>query len=133
MGYVVLDTDVASHSIRQRLHGPLAARLTGHAWCVTFVTAGELWQWASIRSWGPRTREKLQHWLDRVLILHSDDHVSRVWGRTSAEGRRRGLPQPVNDSWIAAACLAYDVPLATLNVKDFSYFTEHEGLQLISA
>lgn len=132
MRYVVLDTDVASHSIRQRLHGPLATKITGYVWCVTFVTAAELWQWASIRSWGPRTRDRLQRWVDRVLILHSDDSVSGVWGRTSAAARLRGLPQPVNDSWIAACCLAYDLPLATLNLKDFTYFKEHEGLQLIS-
>ena len=132
MHYVVLDTDVASRSIRRRLHGPLATKLAGPAWCVTFVTAAELWQWATIRSWGARTREQLQHWLDRVLILHSDDNVSRVWGRTSADARLGGLPQPVNDSWIAACCLAYDLPLATLNVKDFMYFKEHEGLTLIS-
>ena len=132
MRYVVLDTDVASHSIRQRLHGPLATKLTGYTWCVTFVTAAELWQWATIRSWGPRTRDRLQRWLDRVLVLHSDDSVSGVWGRTSADARLRGLPQPVNDSWIAACCLAYDLPLATLNLKDFTYFKEYEGLQLIS-
>ncbi|MGH3503569.1 MAG: hypothetical protein ACRDQA_22125 [Nocardioidaceae bacterium] len=60
MPYVVLDTDVASLSIKRRLTGPLAAKLVGMSWCVTFVTVGELWQWASMRSWGPRTREKLE-------------------------------------------------------------------------
>ena len=59
MAYVVLDTDVSSRSIKNQLAGPLAARLTGLAWCVTFVTVGELWQWAEARSWGPRTREHL--------------------------------------------------------------------------
>jgi toxin FitB len=49
MGYVVLDTDVASRSIKRQLGGPLSAKLTGVAWCVTFVTVGELWQWASAR------------------------------------------------------------------------------------
>jgi predicted nucleic acid-binding protein len=44
--YVVLDTDVSSLILRDRLTGPLVARLTGRAWCVTFVTVGELWQWA---------------------------------------------------------------------------------------
>jgi predicted nucleic acid-binding protein len=34
------------------------------------------------------------------------------------------------DTWIAACCLVYDLPLATLNVKDFA---EHEGLALISS
>lgn len=132
MRYVVLDTDVASRSIRRRLDGSLAAKLTGTAWCVTFVTVGELWQWASIRSWGNRTREELQHWLDRVLVLHSDDEVSRIWGRISADSRSRGRPRPVNDSWIAACCLAHELPLATVNTKDFTDFTEHEGLTLIT-
>ena len=50
MRYVVLDTDVASRAIKDQLGDPMAARLTGAAWCVTFVTVGELWQWATIRS-----------------------------------------------------------------------------------
>ena len=51
MRYVVLDTDVASRAIKDQLGDPMAARLTGTAWCVTFVTVGELWQWATTRSW----------------------------------------------------------------------------------
>jgi hypothetical protein len=54
MRYVVLDTDVASRAIKGTLTDPLAARLTGMAWCVTFVTVGELWQWATIRGAGDR-------------------------------------------------------------------------------
>jgi predicted nucleic acid-binding protein len=86
MRYVVLDTDVASRAIKGQLGDPMAARLTGTAWCVTFVTVGELWQWATTRSWGPRTREQLEQWLGRVVILHSDDATSRAWGRISAAG-----------------------------------------------
>jgi CTP:molybdopterin cytidylyltransferase MocA len=37
MLYVVLDTDVASRAIKGQLGDPLAARLTGMAWCVTFT------------------------------------------------------------------------------------------------
>jgi len=44
MGYVVLDTDVASRAIKGQLGNPLAARLIGMTWCVTVVTVGELWQ-----------------------------------------------------------------------------------------
>ncbi len=57
---VVLDTDVASRAIKGQLSDPLAARLTGMTWCVTFVAVGELWQWATTRSWGPRTCEELE-------------------------------------------------------------------------
>lgn len=47
---------------------------------------------------------------------------SKTWHETSSA-----------DSWIAATCLAYDLPLATLNVKDFADFAEHEGLSLITS
>jgi toxin FitB len=39
----------------------------------------------------------------------------------------------VNDSWVAACCPAYDLPLATRNVGDFNDFAEYEGLRLISS
>ncbi len=54
MSFVVLDTDVASVSLRRRLDDPLRARLTGETWCISFVTVGELTKWTMLRSWGPR-------------------------------------------------------------------------------
>ena len=92
MRYVVLDTDVASRAIKGQLGDPMAARLTGAAWCVTFVTVGELWQWATTRSWGPRTREQLEQWLGRVVVLHSDDATSRAWGQDLGGGPAAGTP-----------------------------------------
>jgi predicted nucleic acid-binding protein len=130
--YVVLDTDIASQSIKRQLSGPLAARLTGQAWCVAFVTVGELWQWASARGWGRQAREGLERWLDRVIVLHSDDAISRTWGNIAADARGRGRPRPVNDSWIAACCIAHNLPLATGNVKDYQDFAEHNGLRMIT-
>jgi len=93
MRYVVLDTDVASRAIKGTLADPLAARLTGMAWCVTFVTVRELRQWATTRSWGPRTREDLELWLGRVVVLNSDDATSRHGAgsrRTPGAGDVRG-------------------------------------------
>ena len=132
MSYVVLDTDVASRIIKRQLDGPLAARLTAVAWCVTFVTVGELWQWATLRSWGRRTRQELEDWLSGVVKLDSDPVISQEWGRISADARRRGRPRPANDTWIAACCLVHGLPLASLNLKDFEDFAEHEGLVLLS-
>lgn len=43
----------------------------------------------------------------------------------------REHPRPQNDTWVAACCLVYGLPLATLNVKDFKDFAEHEGLTII--
>jgi hypothetical protein len=37
-----------------------------------------------------------------------------------------------NDTHVAECCLAYGIPLATLNIKDFADFAEREGLTLIA-
>ena len=53
----------------------------------------------------------------------------------TGRGRPRGAlqpgPRPVNDSWIAACCIARELPLATFNIKDYADFAEHEGLELV--
>lgn len=133
MRRVVLDTDVASRTLKQLLTGPLATKLIGTTWCVTFVTVGELWHWAEMRHWGRRTRDELEHRLNDVLILDSNESVSRTWGQIYADAKQRGRTSPVNDSWITACCLANDLPLATLNIKDFADFAEHDGLALITS
>ncbi len=54
MRYVVLDTDVASRAIKGTLGDPLAVRLTGMTWCVTFVTVGEYAELGTADASGPR-------------------------------------------------------------------------------
>lgn len=131
MAAVVLDTDVASKILRRRLTGRLAGRLPGKDLCVTFVTVGELWKWAELRSWDLRTRAELLDFLHNVVVLPYGEAVARRWGEMAAAAERRGRPLPVNDSWIAACCLARDLPLATLNIKDYSDLTAHDHLTLL--
>jgi predicted nucleic acid-binding protein len=33
--------------------------------------------------------------------------------------------------WVAATCLTYGVPLATLNLMDYQDFADHHGLRLL--
>ena len=40
-------------------------------------------------------------------------------------------PRPVNDTWITGCCLVRNLPLATLNLKDFKDFADHDGLRVI--
>jgi predicted nucleic acid-binding protein len=54
-------------------------------------------------------------------------------GRNLGAGQAASSATPQNDTWIAACCLVYDLPLATLNVKDFEDFAQHEGLTIVSA
>jgi predicted nucleic acid-binding protein len=130
-GAVVLDTDVASRSFRGRLPAGLAARLTGRQPLLTFVTIGELTQWTRLRAWGPANRAMLEDWLSDKPVIPGARPVAVIWGELSAAATQRGRPRPVNDTWVAASCLAYDLPLATLNTKDFADFAEHHGLTLI--
>ncbi len=132
MSYVVLDTDVASLIFRGRVPSALLAKLAGTPTCITFVTFAEMTQWAVQRQWGPANRERLTRWLAGLVVLPGSEAVAHVWGEISAYARLRGRPRPQNDTWIAAACLIYELPLATLNVKDFLDFTEHEGLSIIT-
>ena len=128
---VVLDTDVAPRSFKGRLPSALAARLAGKQPLVTFVTVGELTQWTKLRHWGPRNRAMLEGWLANKPVTPAGKSIGVIWGDLSAAAAQRGRPCPVNDTWIAACCLAYNVPLATLNIGDFEDFEEHHGLVLI--
>jgi predicted nucleic acid-binding protein len=111
----------------------MLAVVTDRRWCVTFVTVGELWRWAVARRWGARSRRELEDWLRGVVILPYGEHVAQIWGEISAMADRRGRPRPINDTWIAACCLARELPLATGNVRDYADFVEHEGLVLLTS
>ena len=85
-----------------------------------------------MRRWGAERRHQLDLWLASRPTLPYTDDIARAWGDISAHAARRGRPRPQNDTWIAACCLAYALPLATMNVKDFTDFAEHEGLTLLT-
>ena len=70
-------------------------------------------------------------WLGNTIVLPYDERVAWKWGQLSVMSEQRGRARPINDTWIAACCLIANLPLATLNVKDFEDFTEANELQLI--
>ncbi|MEU5030935.1 PIN domain-containing protein [Streptomyces milbemycinicus] len=80
-------------------------------------------------SLGRPQRQALADWLSNIPVLPGDEPVAATWGRLSAAGIERGRPRPVNDMWIAACCLTYDLPLATLNLKDYEDFKEHHACE----
>jgi toxin FitB len=140
VAYAVVDTDVSSQILRDRLPPTLATKLAGKTLCATFVTVAELTQWAEMHRWGARRKLALTQWLTSLLILHYNEReddtvledVARTWGEISANARLRGRPRPQNDTWIAATCLVYGLPLVTLNAKDFADYADHDGLTLIT-
>jgi predicted nucleic acid-binding protein len=126
---IVLDTDVVSKILKRQLPPSLGAKLAGQRFVITFVTLGELTKWAEIYSWGPTRRAALDNWLAGVATLPYHENVAHTWGLISAHAHQRDS----NDSWIAASCLAYGLPLATLNVKHYDTFATHERLDIVTA
>lgn len=126
---VVLDTNIASQRFKKRPQVSLT-RLVGTTPVITFVTYGELRKWARMRDWAPNSLTTLHDWLDHVPVIDSDADISATWGELAAAGAKHGRSRPQNDTWIAACCLVYDMPLATLNVRDFQDFADHDGLRL---
>ena len=97
---------------------------------ITFVTFGELTKWTHVRLWGPRSQHTMRTFFAaRRPPLRPG--VATRWGEIQAYAQLRGRPRPINDSWIAACCLVRELPLATLNIKDYADFAEHEGLELV--
>lgn len=128
---IVLDTDVASKRFKGELPASMYSRLAGRQPLITFVTLAEMTKWADLRRWGTTRRKRLTHWLDGIGVLPGTEEVAVACGQITASAIQRGRPRPINDTWIAACCLAYELPLATFNVKDFEDFAEHESLALV--
>src|SRR3954466_1639324 len=79
MRRVILDTDVASLSIKQRLPPALLRELLGAQIGITFITLGELTRWATLRQWGPTRRSELEAWLATRPTLPYTEDVARLW------------------------------------------------------
>jgi predicted nucleic acid-binding protein len=129
---LVIDTDVASALQKRRAPAWITRELVGARVWLTFVTVGELYKWAEVRSWGERSRRGLDTWIGQRPMIPYDPGIARTWGRLSAAGRLRGRPRPQNDTWIAACCVRHGLPLVTLNTKDFADFADHDGLVLLT-
>ncbi len=95
------------------------------------MTLGELTHWTIAHSWGPRKLADLARWRQDVVVLPADETVAQLWGAIRARAAARGRLRPANDTWIAACCLANQLPLATFNTKDFVDFAQYEDLILL--
>jgi len=124
---VVIGTDVASRSFRERLPARLAAWLVGLQPILTFVSVGELAQWTKLRHGGPRNLAMPGSWLAGKPVIPGSKAIAAIWGGLSAAAIQRGRPCPANGTWVAGRRLACQLPLAILNLKDFKDFAEHTG------
>lgn len=127
---LVLDTDVVSflykRDTRARLYEP---HLNDPPFLVSFMSLAELRRWALERNWGEESRQELEGYLRRYLIIHSNDQMCDRWAQASNSARLHGRPIGPADAWIAATALLFDIPLVTHNG---AHYTGIEGLRVIS-
>jgi predicted nucleic acid-binding protein len=95
---IVLDTDVASNLIKNTLDPAFRAKIAPHEAAITFVTVGELTQWAHVRDLGARRRSELGAYIATRVKIPGGSDVGRMWGEITAYAQRRGRPCPINDS-----------------------------------
>ena len=125
---VAADTALAS---RWFTADPAPGRLAGRTVVLPFVALAELTTWPERLLWGQARTEDLSLWTDPGRMIGGDDVVARIWARITVAAQRAGSEPSLNDAWIAAGCLSYGVPLATLTKRRYRYFADRYGLELV--
>ena len=130
MAVRVLDTDVCSFiykgSKEAKLYEP---HLFGHLLVISFQTQAELLRGIAAANWGERRRIHFEEHLQKYLVEHSSDSMSRRWAEAAESARRNGRPIAPADTWVAATALHLAVPLITHNKN---HFIGVDGLTIIS-
>lgn len=120
MAAFLVDTDVASLMYRGQLPDEFLIYTVAHGLYLSFATIGELWQGIHKAQWGGRRTTDLMRFVEaRFTILPGDAIVARTWGELSGTAQRTGQTIAVNDCWIAATGLVWQLPLLTRNRKHF--------------
>lgn len=122
---VLVDANVLSEATRPAPDPRVVAWLRRHeaALVVDPVILGEIRFGILLLPRGSR-RARLERWFDevvrRIRCLPWEAATGLRWARLLADLRRAGRAMPVKDSFIAATALAHDLPLATLDRRDFA-------------
>lgn len=78
--------------------------------------------------YGSRVRENIEN-LERFIakprtrVLDISRETAEQYGQLAAYLKQQGTPIPINDVWIAALCIQYDLPLLTRD-SDFQYLPQ---------
>jgi predicted nucleic acid-binding protein len=129
---LLLDTNIVSYYQRNDSRAKGYDRyIIGHEVAISPMTVAEIYQWAAFHRWGEQRIRKLEDKLRTdYLYLPIDWETCRLWANVRAECQAVGRPISVQDAWIAATALQYNLPLVTHNPKDFGALKQ---LQVISA
>jgi predicted nucleic acid-binding protein len=130
MNPLLIDTDVISFLFKRDTRAELyRPHLQNTLPLVSFMTIAELEQWALIRNWGERRKQRLETHLTRYTFVPFDRALCRAWAEVRHQAYGAGRVIETADAWIAATALLYKVPLVTHNRSHFDWLS---GLNVIS-
>lgn len=92
-----------------------AGRFDDFEWGISVVTLGEL-RLGVLQARDPEVvsrRLSTYQLAQRFEALAVDEAVSDAWALLVSRLREAGRKAPINDSWIAATAIAYQVPIVT--------------------
>jgi tRNA(fMet)-specific endonuclease VapC len=130
MATVVVDTCVVSFLHKNDTRAQLyQGHLGGNLKVISFMTLAELYRWALESNWGERQKAKLEERLRDYVVYSVTRPLCQQWAAITAEASSKGTPIDVDDAWIAATALLYDLPLVTHNRKHYEVIP---GLEVVS-
>lgn len=130
---IVLDSSVFIHFERSSFGlEDLLAKKKGEEFFISAVTASELLHGVH-RATKSDVRQKRSSFVEAILskvpCIEIDLRVARAHALLWVELLKQGNPLSMNDSWIAATCLAYGYGLITFDKKGF---TKVKGLEVVA-
>ena len=114
LGRYCLDT--SAYSQFKRGHEPVVELIDAAEWIgIPTIVLGELWMGFGLGDRAKRNERELQAFLAHpvVEVLPVDAGIARLFGEIASGLRRRGVPLPTNDIWIAATCAGASATLLT--------------------
>ena len=116
----VLDTNIVSFLMKNDPRvGAFTNHMDSHKLAITFITVGELFYGALKANWGEERISRLEEEIKKYLEIPYNTDVARFYGKVQAESKQKGRVMGINDAWIAACAMRYDVDLITHNVRHF--------------
>lgn len=125
MNTIALDTNV----VVDVLNGKQAVRTLLQQFeviCLPVTVSGELLFGAKNSANRSRNEAHYQAFITSCVLLDTNALVADTYAEIRLQLKQAGRPIPENDIWIAALCVAYDVPLLSRD-QHFEYVS---GLRL---
>ena len=123
MKSLLLDTNVVSLLFKpdHTLHAKCLRITAGNELLISFMTRAELLLWPRQNIWGPNRTKELSKHIGLFTTLLPDESTCEHWAAVITESRSVGRTITTADAWIAAAARQWDLPLVTLDYKDFEH------------